>query len=192
MSDEIDGGHTRGGYKPVRDGDVIGSVPIPACAGCGAAKWETDGKITACTGCGECYEEFETRERVLTPDRGYIRVQRFGRKRIATGDEEVLFSIDSGPDDQRPEHDPSIGVYRPICVAQHLTEDESSVYTYLKYCGHCRRRWGSMGDSNKWLCCPFCAATIGHYTFSDGLERFHPDRASGWGDPGHSPPDVWP
>lgn len=75
--------------------------------------------------------------------------------------------INTGPDDQRPDHD-GLVFFRPICVAQYLgSEPDAGLYTYVKYCGKCRKRIGSLGEVKQY--CPRCGAGIAHYIFAMGL-----------------------
>ena len=107
-------------------------------------------------------------EEVLMPTRELIdgtyysvHVSRDGKLRINTG-----------PDDQRPDHD-GLKCFRPICVAQYIGD---SVYTYVKYCGHCRKKMGSLGEMKE--CCPRCGSVVAHYVFSMGIVELRPAKWS--------------
>ena len=91
--------------------------------------------------------------------------------------------INTGPDDQRPEHD-GLKFFTPTCV-EHMIG--TSVYRYLFYCGRCGRRMDHMGQVCEY--CPRCGAGVAH-TFSMGVARW-----PGTDQPGmsfQSPPEAWP
>ncbi len=73
--------------------------------------------------------------------------------------------IDTGPDDQRPEHD-GVTFFTPSCVAEIVSWGDD-VWTYHYYCGACRRRIGSFGEVREF--CSRCGKGIAHYVFSMGV-----------------------
>ena len=170
--------------KPIRDGDVIARVAASPCAGCGKTKYRVKGKgYEECATCGEVYVTDDLHRRELQGGT-FVRVQEFRRRRLSTGDSEHLLTVNMGPDDQRPDHDPEKGYYRPICVAEYLGD---SVYTYHKFCGFCRKRMDHCYSEMRF--CPRCSAAIANYVFADGVERFDHHM---WGPEQNEMPDEWP
>jgi hypothetical protein len=75
------------------------------------------------------------------------------------------FTVDTGPDDQRPDAD-GMEFFRPICVAE-IPHWMDSVWNYHKYCGACRKYIGSLGEVREY--CSRCGKGIAHYVFAMGV-----------------------
>jgi len=177
----------------------IARVPSPPCR-CGSTSWEGLGEgDTQCTDCGAIYTSTVEVERIPNADGVIERVQAHVHRPLDDADDRhVLIRINTGRDDQRPDPDPDRGIFRPLCVARHLSpkepgdSDSDGIHTYLKYCGHCRHKWGSLGESGDWVYCPYCASRIGNYVFADGVEHWRPPRRWAMFEEDGHPPEVWP
>lgn len=97
-------------------------------------------------------------EEILTPTREWIDGKAYCVHVSADG----MIRINTGLDDQRPDHDGVIW-FTPICVAEYV---DNSLWTYHLYCGHCRKRMGGLGQIKER--CPRCGAGIAHHTFAIG------------------------
>lgn len=148
-------------------GQEIARVNAPLCR-CGASQWQTDalGDRT-CDDCGTTYTDAREELRELRESEWTRGTRFFVHPTDDPSDETTIITIWMGPDDQLPNHDPAAGFYRPLCVADLMTG--GTLYTYLHYCGCCRRKWGSLGTSHGWTHCPYCGAGIANYVFSDGV-----------------------
>lgn len=80
------------------------------------------------------------------------------------------FRLNTGPDDQRPDHD-GMTVFSPICLAEMLSRNDERVWTYHLYCGACRKRIGGLGETRDY--CSRCGTRIGHYVFSMGVTNYY-------------------
>ena len=75
-------------------------------------------------------------------------------------------SVDTGLDDQRPDHD-GVLFHRPRCVCQMIG---SMVYDYVQMCGCCGGELVPLAAY-----CQHCGKGVAHYTFSMGVETMqHP------------------
>ena len=72
------------------------------------------------------------------------------------------FSVDTGPDDQRPDYDGE-HFFRPVCVEEILFTE---VYRYHFYCGFCEQRMECVKGY-----CPNCGRGIAHYVFAMGTRK---------------------
>lgn len=146
-----------------------------------SAEWRVHSGIEAGSGRTLGIQDCEMTEEILTPTRELIdgvyyciHVSRDGR-----------FRVNTGPDDQRPDDDGE-KFFRPIVVANYLGDEPNSpLYSYVYYCGRCRKKMGGPYGHNGDFC-DRCGAGVAHYIFAMGMWEWR----APWGM--HDLPDQLP